>query len=338
MKNLRRNELINRVKTISFEGIKLFSKVSFGRKMGILMLLFGIMLITNSCDNEDSTPPVTNEPDPTGTIVIKINTVGKDNDPDGYTLNVDGTAAREVGPNEEVTISNKKVGRYAVQLSSIASHCTGSGNMVREVNVTADGTVTVEFEVDCKAILRDRIAYNKGTVNFLDFRFYSSKLDGTDEKVILDKVIMSNKMSISPDGTRIAFSDRLEEGSIIQQVFVMDADGENVEMIPFEPSDTPGLTAQFFPVWHPDGKKLTFRNGFRTVTYDMETGNRSVLEFEQGEVFITNEVFDNGNKFLGTFIISKPGEPAVLKLATMNIDGSDVKILKEGQTYYSLRL
>lgn len=336
MKNPELNRLGNKGKIASIREFKPASKVSTIRKIGFLFCLFGIMLTINSCDSEDQTPPPVNEPDPTGTIVIKINTVGKDNDPDGYTLNVEGSPARQVGPTEEITISNKKVGKYAVELSSIATHCNGKGNMVREVNVTANGTSTVEFEVDCKAILRDRIAYNKGTANFTDFKFYSSKLDGTDEKLILDKVVFTGRMSISPDGTKIAFSDRME-GTTIQQVFVMDADGENMEMIPFEPNENPAFTAQFLPVWHPDGKKLTFRNAATTVTYNMETGTRSVLQFEPGEIFVVNEVVENGNKFLGIFIISKPGEPTVQKLATMNIDGSDIRILKEGtsQTFNS---
>ncbi|GMQ28365.1 hypothetical protein [Algoriphagus confluentis] len=289
----------------------------------------GVLLVI-SCDNEDQNPaPPVNEPDPTGTIVVKINTVGKDDDPDGYNLIVEGSANRQVGPREEITISNKKVGRYSIELSGISNHCTGTGNMVREVNVPANGTATVEFEVDCKAILRDRLAYNKGTASFTEFKFYSSKLDGTDEKIILNKVIFSSQMRISPDGTKIAFSDRME-GTTIQQIFVMDADGENLEMIPFEPNENPAFTSQFLPVWHPDGKKLTFRNAARTVTYDLETGTRTVVQFEPNEVFIVNQVVENGSKFLGTYLTTRPGEPLTQRLATMNLDGSDLRFLKEG--------
>ncbi len=302
----------------------------FSSKISILTILFGIMLTVASCESEDQAPaPITNEPDPTGTILIKINTVGKDEDPSGYDLIVEGSGTRQVGPVEEVRITNKRVGTYAVELSGIAGHCTGTGTMVREATVTANGTATVEFEVGCKAILRDRIVYSKGTVNFTDFKFHSSKLDGTDEKVILDKVILPFRMAISPDGTKIAFSDRIE-GTTIQQVYVMDVDGENLEMIPFEPNENPALTSQFLPVWHPDGKKLTFRNGFRTVTYDMETSQRTVIEFDPGEVFVVSQVIENGSKFLGTFLISRPGEPVEQKIATINRDGSDLKFLKEG--------
>ncbi|GMQ24099.1 hypothetical protein Aoki45_07810 [Algoriphagus sp. oki45] len=308
---------------------KSFSKISSLKKGGRILVLLGVLFVI-SCDNEDQNPaPPVNEPDPTGTIVVKINTVGKDDDPNGYNLIVEGSANRQVGPREEVTISNKKVGRYSIELSGISNHCTGTGNMVREVNVTTNGTATVEFEVDCKAILRDRIAYSKGTVNFTDFKFYSSKLDGTDEKVILDKVILPFRMAISPDGTKIAFSDRLE-GTTIQQIYIMDVDGENLEMIPFEPNENPAFTSQFLPVWHPDGKKLTFRNAARTVTYDMETGQRTVIEFDPGEIFVASQVIENGSKFLGTFLISRPGEPVEQKIASINLDGSGLKYLKEG--------
>jgi hypothetical protein len=333
MKKLRQNGLSHQNKITSFQKSTFSSIVLFMRKMGLLFFFIGIVLTLNSCEKEEqSSTPNINEPEPTGTILIKINTKGKDDDPDGYTLNVEGTASREVGPNEEVTISNKKVGKYNIELLGIASHCTGTGNMVREVNVSANGTATIEFEVECKAVLRDRIAYNKGTANFTDFKFYSSKLDGTDEKVILDKVIPPNRMNISPDGTKIAFMDRFQfEGTTILQTFIMDADGENIEMIPFDESISanPFLLSQVFPIWHPDGKKLTLRNGPRTVTYDMETGNASILELGPNQSFAVNEVFDNGNKFLGVFAIVTPGEPIVRKIATMNLNGTDIKFLKE---------
>jgi len=295
---------------------------------GLCIFLIGIWLALNSCNSDDGTSPVDNPPEPTGSILVKISTVGGDDDPDGYTLLVQGSPDKEVEANSELSIGNKRVGRYNVELTNISSHCAGTGTMSREVNVTANGTVTVEFEVDCKAILKDRIAYTKGLDNFTEFKYFSSKLDGSDEKVILDQVISFVGLRISPDGTKLTFTDRVV-GTNMQQVFVMDADGQNVKMIPYIQTENPGLAAQFNSIWHPDGKKLTFRNASKTVTYDLETDERKELEFATGELFAAEEVFESGNKLLGIYFRNRPGEPSIRYLATVNTDGSELKFLKE---------
>lgn len=268
-----------------------------------------------------------NDPDPTGTILVKIQTTGKDEDPEGYTLTIEGSAPREVTANQEITIPNQRVGRFTIQLSNIANHCTGVGSMSREVNVVADGTATVEFEVSCKAILRDRIAYSKGENDFTNFKYYTSNIDGTDEKLILDQIVAGTTMEISPDGTRLAFTDREQVGNLfISQIYVMDADGENLEMVPFVPSDNIVETIQLGPVWHPNSDKITFRNGANTVTYDFETKQRTSFALDEG-VFVVTDVFDNGNKFLGIYI--NPGGEILHRLAVCNSDGSGFSIVKE---------
>ncbi|TVP51447.1 MAG: hypothetical protein EA341_05365 [Mongoliibacter sp.] len=308
----------------------LFSRI--GNKT-FLIFLVGTMLFLSSCDKEESTAPNTNDPEPTGNILVKISTLGADDDPDGYTLKVEGSAELNTDANGEYTIPNKRVGLYNVELTNISSHCTGNGNMLKEVTVAADGTTSVEFEVSCKAILRDRIVYSKGLDNFTEFKFHTSKLDGTNEKLLLDKVIsFPNSIRISPDGTKLIFHDRIEENNSVQ-LFLMDANGDNLEMIPFEQNTNVGFMNQFNPVWHPDSKKITFRSGNKVVTYDLETAARVELELDNGESFSVNEILDNGNKFLGIYFINEVGEPAKRSIATMNSNGGDIKILKETTDY-----
>lgn len=304
----------------------LFSRI--GNKT-FLIFLVGTMLFLSSCDKEESTVPNTNDPEPTGNILVKISTLGADDDPDGYTLKVEGSPELNTDANGEYTIPNKRVGLYNVELTNISSHCAGNGNMTKEVTVTADGTTTVEFEVSCKAILRDRIVYAKGSETFNDFKYFSSKTDGSDERLILDKVVnFTSSIRISPDGTKLTFNDRADSNSPLE-IFVMDVNGENIEVIPSLQSDNPVLMNQFNPIWHPDSKKITFRNGPKTVTYDLETGERKEIEYGVGEFFSVNEVFENGTKFLGVYIQNNSGGPGSSALATMNIDGSDLKLLKE---------
>lgn len=299
---------------------------------GFLILLFGFLLILNACGSEEPAPtPTPNEPDPTGSILVKITTTGRDDDPEGYTLNVEGSAPREVAANSEISIPDQRLGRFTIELSNIANHCTGSGNMVREVNVTADGTATVEFEVDCKAILRDRIAYPKGEGGN-NLKFYSAKLDGTDERLILDKVIQGGIPLISPDGTKVLFNDRLE-GTNLLQIFVMDADGENLEMIP---SETPDGPSQLAPVWHPDSKKISFVIGTEFGTYDLESKERRIISLQSSNnsSFQVTDVFESGNKFLGIFIDRSDNSR---KVAVINSDGSGLTIIKNDPTFLPTR-
>ncbi|MCC5939145.1 MAG: PD40 domain-containing protein [Lunatimonas sp.] len=306
-------------------------------KKGVLVLVVAAMLTLPSCEDETASPapPVTDPLEATGNIVVKVTTVGGDDDPDGYTLTVQGVAPVEVDANGETTINNRQVGRYQVELSGIASHCMGTGNMVREVNVTANGTATVEFEVGCRAILRDRIVYGKGE-NFTSFKFYSSKPDGTDERMVIDQVISHpSSLRISPDGTRIVFNDQ-QSGTL--QVYVMDVDGENLKMIPFISNDNPALTTQLLPVWHPDGKKVSFRNFFKLVTYDLETEERTEIDFTNEDLFVAHAVTEDGKRFLGVRVINRPGETARQVLATINMDGSDIQTVNEGAIYLNVML
>ncbi|MBW3468025.1 hypothetical protein [Arthrospiribacter ruber] len=299
-----------------------------GNKALFIFLLSSVLYLS-SCDKEDSAPPINNDPEPTGSILIKIKTTGKDSDPEGYTVHIEGSDARQVDANGEINISNKRPGNYSIELRGIANHCSGNGSMVKEATVSADGITTVEFEVDCKAILRDRLVYSKGLNNFTEFKIHSSNLDGSDEKLIYDKVIaFPSTVRISPDGTKISFNDRLDGNNTIQ-IFVMDADGENVTAIPHEGADNTAMANQFNSVWHPDSKKITFRNGFRNVTYELESGQRTLIEFEEGEMFSVQEVIDNGTKFLGIYIKNTPGSPVVHQLAISNADGTGMTILKE---------
>lgn len=302
----------------------------------LFIFLFSSVLYLSSCDKEDSAPPINNEPEPTGNILIKINTIGADEEPDGYILKVEGSPDINADANGEYTIQNKRVGRYNVELTQISNHCTENGNLVKEAVVTADGITTVEFEISCKAILRDRIVYSKGLDNFTEFKLHTSRLDGSGEKLLLDKVIaFPNSIRISPDGTKVVFHDRIEENNSIQ-VFVMDADGENLEMIPTEQNATTGLIPQFNPIWYPDGKRITYRFANRIITYNLETTEKVEFEIEMGHTFTVSEVFDNGNKFLGIYVIFTAGEPIKRYIATMNTDGSDLRILKESNDYFSL--
>jgi Tol biopolymer transport system component len=104
---------------------------------------------------------------------------------------------------------------------------------------------------------------------------YSMNPDGSDQTNLTDDPASDNAPAFSPDGERIAFaSDRNDPDTtdfdFVFDIFVMDADGSNVEQL------TDGESNNFGPAFSPDGRRLAFtsdRDGdFDIYILDIRSG------------------------------------------------------------------
>ena len=56
----------------------------------------------------------------------------------------------------------------------------------------------------------------------------------------------------SPDGTKIVFTSDLDDPFVNHEIYVMDANGENLVRLTNNPA------GDYEPVWSPDGAKIAF--------------------------------------------------------------------------------
>ena len=85
---------------------------------------------------------------PTGNLTVFTSTSGTSQDPDGYTVTVDGGNSRAIGINTSTTYNGLSATSHNVALSGIASTCAVSSNP-RSVTVPAGGTANTTFSVTC---------------------------------------------------------------------------------------------------------------------------------------------------------------------------------------------
>ena len=93
------------------------------------------------------TPP---PPPPTGDISVTTATTGPSQDPDGYTVSVDGNQS-PIPTSGTATFRDLPTGSHTVTLSGVASNCTVSGGPSQQATVTAGSTAPVTFSVSCTA-------------------------------------------------------------------------------------------------------------------------------------------------------------------------------------------
>jgi hypothetical protein len=87
-----------------------------------------------------------------GRIEVFVSTTGTDSDADGFSVTVDGGAARFVAPGGSVVLDRLSEGSHSVLLSGLAENCRVEGSNPRPVVVGPDGRADVAFDVRCGAL------------------------------------------------------------------------------------------------------------------------------------------------------------------------------------------
>jgi TolB protein len=146
-------------------------------------------------------------------------------------------------------------GSHFITLVGLAANCrvaAQDGGPTRQVVMLEGQAAEVSFTVTCVSGEPSQIAFVRGG------RIYRANADGTGI-VQLTSGPNDDDPTWSPDGRRIAFirqSDRRNEwGNAEPHVYVMDADGTNVELL------TSAGRFMRHPAWSPDGRKIAVAHG-----------------------------------------------------------------------------
>ena len=212
-----------------------------------LSILITALMITTGCDvaNTGDDPE-----DETGAIEIQI--TNQSDVPAGdfnYFIYERGNSENplhegRVGVEENVLQEELAAGGYTVEVMSSNDRCIIENSPVQEVEVVPGNTTQVEFVTICQQSepQQDKIVYVNNTDGYLDL--YIANADGSNPVKITNDDWPERHPSLSPDGTRIAYTKG-------EQIWVIDIDGANAEQL----TDVGGNQ---HPVWSPNGERIAF--------------------------------------------------------------------------------
>lgn len=87
--------------------------------------------------------------DSSGRLEVIISSSGDGMDEDGFTITVDGGVTRFYSGGGHVTLTGLTPGRHSLRLGGLSENCTVLGANPRTVDVGADGTAAVTFDLYC---------------------------------------------------------------------------------------------------------------------------------------------------------------------------------------------
>jgi hypothetical protein len=89
-------------------------------------------------------------PPGTGSIRVRTDTDGQEQDPDGYEVFIDGINRGAIGRDDEMTFADLSPGNHTIELREVSGNCAVENNP-RTETVTAGGVTTTTFQVNCSA-------------------------------------------------------------------------------------------------------------------------------------------------------------------------------------------
>jgi WD40 repeat protein len=184
-----------------------------------------------------------------GGLLVRISVRGEDQDPNGYTVVLDG---HPQGSELFGSIALQAVeGRHTVELTELTPSCHIRGDAARSILVPSGGSVTEDFEIECALAPRAgrgrEIAFETNRAGADSegrdsLQLYSVNTDGTGVQLIPAAAgPRQTAASWSPDGTRLLFT--AESEGFESRIFMVNADGSGA---------TPYLDAFGEAAWSPD--------------------------------------------------------------------------------------
>src|SRR5947207_1827091 len=134
----------------------------------------------------------------TGSLTVSTATSGP-NAPSGYTVTVDGSQSRSIGPSDTVTYTSLATGTHAVQLNGVPSNCTVSEANPQTVTVPPGGSATAAFTITCTQLTGSVTVTTSTSGGTPDSNGYTvtvtgggSKAIGTNDSVTFQNLVTGN--------------------------------------------------------------------------------------------------------------------------------------------------
>ena len=202
-----------------------------------------LLLLAMACGSDDDMAPGGG-----GTLELATTTTGTQPDNDGYTIMVDASPHGTIGPNDHVSVTDVGAGDHTVELAQIQFNCATLGSFSRPVTLSASAGASVDYDVQCDAESRSRIAYAWPS-DSSDGEILLVNADGSDPVSLTDLVGAvrvrggQNPAGWSGDGGMVAFT------GADSALYAANADGTGVVQL---------APAGFSPTWTRDGQKVAF--------------------------------------------------------------------------------
>jgi hypothetical protein len=213
-------------------------------------------------------------------VTTATTTLGILNDPDGYQFTIDGAAAKDIGLNASVSVSDLSPGSHTVRLQGVAGNCSVNGSNPATVSIVGNATTQLPLAITCGNTLRQNQVLFLSTRGGPSTNLYLMNDDGSNVVRITDNNFTDQDIAVSPDGTTIVFSRIDQTGNF--QLYRMRFDGSPATRI-----SSNGGASDTDAEWSPDGSRLAFESdasGSPEVwLMDLGGGNRVQLTNNGGE-------------------------------------------------------
>jgi hypothetical protein len=140
------------------------------------LLCLGLTATAVACGGDD---PIDNTPT-TATVTVTTATTGVEQDPDGYTVQIDAAAPLAIGVAGSVENTTLTPGNHSIQLGGLASNCSVAENP-QVLTIAAGASATVAFQITCAPTTGTLDVAASTTGQSPDADGYTVTIDGTDQ-------------------------------------------------------------------------------------------------------------------------------------------------------------